>query len=63
MTTEKDRRAALRDLLDDEGCCSCHLSAPCALHLLMTEDESTAYDYGGASAVIDLLDIEEEYEA
>lgn len=63
MTTEADRRAALRDLLDDGGRCCCHLSPPCALHLLMTEDEAKAYDNGGSSAVIDLLDIEEEDEA
>ncbi len=62
MTTEADRRAALRDLLDDDGCCCCHASAPCALHLLMTEDEATAYDDGDTSAVIDLLDMADEEE-
>jgi hypothetical protein len=61
-TTEADRRAALRDLLYDDGCCYCHASPPCALHLLMTEDESAAYDDGGASAVIDLIDDADEEE-
>jgi hypothetical protein len=57
---EAERRAYLRDRLNDDGCCFCHVSAPCSLHEDMTMEEDEAYAKGGASAVLRLLDEADE---
>ena len=57
---EAERRANLREMLNDDGCCFCHVSAPCSLHEGMTMEEDEAYAKGGAYAVLRLLDAADE---
>jgi hypothetical protein len=53
---EIERRALVRERLQEGACCTCFIAAPCKLCRIMSEDEAVAYAEGGESAAINVID-------